>query len=100
MKTDNSNIVVSERLNIEAIAETFRINEGFTEDANISYVSGFDTGRNWQKEEYKGLLESHAELLAALKTIVFIGDMSERFESSKRIVEKANSIILLTINKQ
>lgn len=41
------------RMAIEAIAETFRIDQGFTDDANISYISGFDTGSNWQKEQNK-----------------------------------------------
>lgn len=104
MKTDNSN------LSSECL-------QGFAEnEANAFYdpnnTSLWDTsdatqwkrkreniimGGNWQKKQdaakYKDLIQSHAELLAALKTIVFIGDMSERYESSKRIVEKANSII-------
>ena len=43
---------------IELIAEQFRINEGFTDDANISFCSGFYKGQKWFNDtHYMPLLE-------------------------------------------
>lgn len=59
-KTEN---ISDERIKIESIAEEFRINEGFTEDVNICYVSGFDKGANWQKEQDKVTIDKLTETL-------------------------------------
>ena len=49
---------------IEPIAEQFRINEGFTDDANISFCSGFYKGQKWFNDtHYMPLLEIFREFL-------------------------------------
>lgn len=53
---------------IEPIAEQFRINAGFTDDANISFCSGFDKGQIWfNNTHYTPLLELCGELNKALE---------------------------------
>lgn len=89
MKTDNS------KLSSECLEDA--IYRHYPEDKD-DYESAaereaFANGWKERDKHYADLIQSHAELLAALKTIIFIVDMSERYEASKRIVEKANSII-------
>ncbi len=49
---------------IELIAEQFRINEGFTDDANISFCSGFYKGQKWFNDtHYMPLLELCGKLV-------------------------------------
>ncbi len=75
-KTDNSNIVVE---SLEDAAKKHANNYYFENDfssvQHTNYtdlhkgtISDFKTGANWQKEQYKDLVQSHAELLDILKT--------------------------------
>jgi len=64
---------------------------------------GFAAGAKWQKEQYKPLIESHAELLDIVKTIAFwfgneanypIGTNGYNiYKKSQTAIEKANNLI-------
>ncbi len=64
MKKDNSNIVVPE--NLEQIVSKWCIDNTWFHAYTLNRKFGnelFEAGANWQKEQYKDLVQSHAELL-------------------------------------
>ena len=51
-------------------------------------------GANWQKEQYKDLIQSHERLLIALTALVeYVGEGGTVNSYANEAIEKANSII-------
>ena len=88
---------------IELIAEQFRINEGFTDDANISFCSGFYKGQKWFNDtHYMPLLEIFREFLKVSEMYIDNVNNYPDFKMGKgstithyfnTVIEKANNYL-------
>lgn len=83
MKTDNSNIVVYEKL-IEAADKEYY--EHFIAGFELVYQNGAIFGADWRKEQLQPLIDSHAELLEALKDLFYSANYENIEPSYKGII--------------
>lgn len=77
--------------------------DSIAHDEDKSYMTSFRCGANWQKEQYKYLIQSHAELLDIAKSVSFMFGNEQHYpegtwgynlsNKAKSAIEKANQLL-------